>query len=131
MSIPVAKLDDAVADVLNKYEYNVNEAFKDELQKIAEETVNEAKVNAKAKYPKSKKYWKSWKVKKVSDSAMGVRLVIHSTQYRIAHLLENGHILITHGKAVGRVEGRPHIKPAEENMERKIDQKVKVRIESI
>lgn len=55
------------------------------------------------------KYAKSWAVKKEKG-----RYIVYNKKPGLTHLLENGHDIIRDGKKVGRVQGRPHIKPVEE-----------------
>lgn len=55
-------------------------------------------------------YKKSWAVKRISESATRLDIVVHSrNRYQLAHLLENGHTK----RNGGRVPGRSHIAPAE------------------
>lgn len=55
-------------------------------------------------------YAKSWKAKFLGGTEY---VVYNEKHYRLTHLLENGHDLISHGKKVGRVKAYPHIKKAE------------------
>lgn len=117
------KLDDlteAVMTELRAYSEEVTEQLKEDINQTAEECVNDIKNNA----PRlSGDYKKSWKVKKAYESANDIRVVIHSAkEYRLTHLLEHGHAK----RGGGRVEGKPHIKPAEERAEKRLLKKVKI-----
>lgn len=120
-----------VHDILDEYTESVNVEVKKTINEVAKEACDQVKQNAKAAFKShsSDPYWKSWKVKKVSENATSVNLVIHSKKYRIAHLLEHGHVKVVNGKARGFVQGKPHIKPAEEWAERQLDKRVKIAIE--
>ena len=76
------------------------------------------------------KYAKSWRVKKAYESPQDIRVVIHSAkQYRLAHLLEYGHVLKDRrGRPIGVAEAKPHIRPAELHAEKELMKKVKVRV---
>lgn len=75
------------------------------------------------------KYAKSIKSKTESSTSFGTTVVVYSTQYRIAHLLEHGHVVKKNGKVVGTARAFPHFTPAEVTAEtllvRKIEQLVK------
>lgn len=63
------------------------------------------------------KYRKSWSVKKTSETADSIKVVVHSrTRYRLTHLLENGHAK----RGGGRVAPKPHIAPAEKKAEEQL-----------
>lgn len=55
------------------------------------------------------RYAKSWAVKKEKG-----RYIVYNKKPGLTHLLENGHDIIRNERKVGRVQGRPHIKPVEE-----------------
>lgn len=75
------------------------------------------------------KYAKSIKSKTESSTSFGTTVVVYSTQYRIAHLLEHGHIVKAHGRVVGTARAFPHFAPAEAMADaalvKKIEQLVK------
>lgn len=86
---------------------NAGETVKDEIEKTAPKRTG--------------KYRKSWAVKKTSETSDSIKVVVHSkTQYRLTHLLENGHAK----RGGGRVAARPHIAPAEKKGEEQLIREV-------
>lgn len=120
--IDIDDLADAVMQELMEYSDEVIEGIKEDVKRVAEECAQDIRENA----PKvSGKYKKSWKAKTVYESNDDIRAVIHSQrEYRRTHLLEHGHAK----RGGGRVEGKPHIRPAEERAEKKLLKKVKITI---
>ena len=118
----VDDLEKAIMDELWAYSGEVTEQLKTDVKQVAKECVRDIKNNA----PKlSGEYKKSWKLKTAYKSKEDIRIVIHSPKhYRLTHLLEHGHAKV----GGGRVEGKPHIGPAEQKAEEKLIKKVKVSI---
>ncbi len=86
---------------------NAGETVKDEIERTAPK--------------KTGKYRKSWAVKKTNETSDSIKVVVHSkTQYRLTHLLENGHAK----RGGGRVAARPHIAPAEKKGEEQLIREV-------
>lgn len=68
---------------------------------------------------RSKRYQKSWAVKKQKESSNALEVVVHSRdRYQLTHLLEKGHTK----RGGGRVRAIPHIAPAEEKGIRELEE---------
>lgn len=121
-SIQIDGLASAIADELAQYEETVTSGLFDDIRAVGKECLAEVK----AKSPRRKgKYRRGWRLKVMFESKNDLRVAVHNaTNYQLTHLLEKGY-LHRSGK---RVEGKPHIAPAEQNAERKLLSKVKVRI---
>jgi len=104
-------LADLVMDGLREYSELADTAMKKAVRKTATSVKKEISENA----PKDTgAYAKSWATKKVTENSHSLQIAVHSkNRYQIAHLLEHGHAK----RNGGRVAGRPHIAPAEENGE--------------
>lgn len=102
-------LADLVMDGLREYSELADTAMKKAVHKTAASVRKEISENA----PKDTgTYAKSWATKKVAENSHKLEVTVHSkNRYQIAHLLEHGHAK----RNGGRVEGKPHIAPAEEN----------------
>lgn len=110
-NIRIDQLADEIASELAKYSQDVVEKVN-----LSSERVGKAAVRKlKATSPKdSGDYAKSWTMTTEPGIGEPHNRIIHNKapEYRLAHLLEHGHAK-TGG---GRVEGIPHIRPAEEEV---------------
>ena len=105
----VDDLADLVMDGLREYSEIANTAMKKAVRKTATSVKKEISANAPVK---SGRYKKSWMAKKTKENSHTLEMTVHSKdRYQLAHLLEKGHVK----RNGGRVAGRPHIAPAEEN----------------
>ena len=84
-----------------------------EMKKAVKKTATSVKKEISANAPKrTGKYAKSWSTKKTKENSHSLEMTVHSkNRYQLAHLLEKGHAK----RGGGRVAGKPHIAPAEEN----------------
>ena len=105
----IDNMADLVMDGLREYSELADTAMKKAVRKTATSVKKEISENA----PKhTGKYAESWATKKVTESSHKLEMTVHSkNRYQIAHLLEKGHAK----RNGGRVAGKPHIAPAEEN----------------
>ena len=107
-------LGDAIMEALEEYKDLAASELKEAVADAAKGVRDQIKDTAPRK---TGKYAKSWRDRKTKETADSVEYTVYSpSRYRIAHLLENGHAT----RNGGRVAGRPHIKPAEEEGERKL-----------
>ena len=117
--VRVEQLGDAVLGELQAYDQEAADAVRKTVKTVA----RDGRKEIQAKSPVDTGiYQRGWKDTVVYEGSMGVRVLIHNkTSYQLTHLLEHGHAR-TGG---GRVVGKPHIRPAEENMERSLIRKLK------
>ena len=106
------KIDQLAAEIakgLAEYSQDVVEKVNVSSEKVGKEAVKQLKQTSPKK---TGKYAKSWTMS--TEKAIGqpdLRIIhVKAPHYRLAHLLEYGHAKV----GGGRVEGRPHIRPAEE-----------------
>lgn len=95
--------------VLKSIVIEVDTVTKETLKEVSKETVKELKATSPKRRITKTNYSNTWRVKDEKD-----RIVIYNKEnYRLTHLLENGHDIIKKGKKVGRAKAHPHIKKAE------------------
>lgn len=105
----VDDLADLVMDGLREYSELADTAMKKAVRKTAASVRKEISENAPKR---TGDYAKSWATKKVTENSHKLEITVHSkNRYQLAHLLEHGHAK----RNGGRVNGKPHIAPAEEN----------------
>lgn len=110
-TVSIDQLGDAIAKELTLYGENIIEAVKQEAKKSMSQLVKETKATAPVG-KRAKHYRDSIKSKKISETARSVSYLwyVAGSDYRLSHLLENGHAK----KNGGRVEGTHFIKKASE-----------------
>lgn len=118
--IKIADLADAVSRELASYDQDVADGLKAEVQQVAKDMVTELKQTS----PRNTgDYAKGWKSRVEYESPEDIRVrVYNSKKPQLTHLLENGHAK----QNGGRVNGTPHIGPAEQKAEKSLESKVKV-----
>lgn len=121
-SVDVSGLYNAIETELAKYSQEVADQIKKDVQEVAKECLEEIKQ----KSPKrTGKYRRGWRAEVVYESNEDIRIVVHNkTSWQLAHLLELGHAKVNGG----RVEGRPHIGPAEQRAKKSLLEKAKVAV---
>lgn len=119
-NIKIEDLASTIAKELTEYSQEVTDGIKAEVKTVAKECKNEIQPNSPVD---TGSYRKGWQVKTAYESSSDIRVVIRNrTDYQLTHLLEYGHAKVNGG----RVNGKPHIRPAEEHAEQKLIKKVKV-----
>ncbi len=119
-TVDIDDLADAIIQELQEYSEEVAEQLREEVKIVAKECAKDIKNNAPVD---SGDYKKGWKAKVVHESNNDIRVIVHNSKKpQLAHLLEHGHAKV----GGGRVEGKPHIQPAEERAEEKLMGRVRV-----
>lgn len=107
---------------LERYSDEVAEEIKEEVQETASECLKEIKANSPTD---TGEYKRGWKKKVVFESDNDIRIRIYNSKKpSLAHLLEFGHAKVNGG----RVEGKPHIYPAEKKAAKRLENKAKVAV---
>lgn len=118
--VSVNDVADAIAAELQQYSQDVTEGLKRDVKQVAKECKQEIQRNSPVL---TGSYKKGWRDQVEFEGREDIRVVVkNKTDYQLTHLLENGHAKVNGG----RVQGKPHIRPAEQNAEKKLLQKVKV-----
>jgi gas vesicle protein len=83
--VSIDQLEDAIMQELNEYASLASDDLKDAVRKTAKDVRTDIRDSAPVR---TGKYKSSWSVKKVSETADSINLVVHSrNRYQIAHLL--------------------------------------------
>lgn len=112
--VPLRELSVAIEAELNAYNQEVTDGIKKAVTQAAKECTSQLRSTS----PKDTgEYAKGWRSKTQYESDSDIRVTVHNTtKPQLTHVLEYGH-----AKAGGgRVEGRPHIRPAEQSAEKKL-----------
>jgi hypothetical protein len=119
--ISVDQLAAEIARGLAEYSQGVIEKVNVSSEAVGKAAVKRLK-HTSPKRPGSGKYAKSWAMKTEPEVGQPHKRIVHvkAPHYRLAHLLEYGHAKV----GGGRVEGRPHIGPAEEEVIREFTREV-------
>ena len=108
-NVNIDQLAAEIAKGLAEYSQDVVEKVNISSERVGKSAVKRLKETSPKRYGK---YAKSWTM--TTEKAIGQPdlRIIHAKapHYRLTHLLEHGHAK----RGGGRVEGKPHIRPAEE-----------------
>lgn len=121
-SVSIDEMGDAIVEEMKKYSTvateDMKQCVKDTGKMVRKEIMEKAPVRTGA-------YQKSWTVTKQKEDSTSLELAVHSkNRYQIAHLLEHGHAK-RHG---GRVAGKPHIAPAEQDGKQQLIKSLKEKL---
>lgn len=94
------------AKILSEYKEEVEEGISIAGDNVAKNAVKNLKKNSPKRKNSGGAYAKGWRITTIK----GKRIIHNKTKYQLTHLLENGHAKVNGG----RVPGKPHIKPVEE-----------------
>lgn len=123
-NIKIDQLAAEIAKELSKYSQEVVEKVNISSEKVGKAAVKQLRQTSPKK---TGKYAKSWTMSTEKEIGQPHKRIIHAKapHYRLTHLLEHGHAKV----GGGRVEGKPHIRPAEEMVIREFMAEVEEAIE--
>lgn len=121
-NVKVDDMTDVIMKELKQYSEELDEKIKIDIKKVAENAVKQLKATSPKKTGFYARYWSH--KESVKGRHVSKRVVYNKYFYQLTHLLENGHAKVNGG----RVEGKPHIKPAEEKAIKDLEKEI---IESI
>lgn len=112
---------DDIMSALTEYGKEVTQVMKQAVSAEAKKVPSEIGKRAGEQKIGGKKYIKSWRAKKVYEDEHTVKYTVHSTEYRLAHLLENGHLVANqYGSTLKHVPARPHISRVEKDLSERL-----------
>lgn len=125
--IEIPELVIEIEKQLKEYSLDVADALKKEIKDEAKRAVRRLKQISPKGESKKKKYAKGWRYKVNYEDMNDIRITIYNANKpSLTHLLENGHLVVQGKRKGDRVEGRPHIRIVEKEIEENLDASVKV-----
>lgn len=113
MKVSVDGLEDAVRAELEQYASEVQEEVDSAVVRAARRCLAQIRRNSPKK---TGDYRKGWRLR-TDKTRLSISEIIHNaTDWQLIHLLEFGH----QKASGGRVEGEPHVEPAEQQAEREL-----------
>lgn len=107
--IEIGRLTDTVHGILEKYTDEIADGMDAAAETAASQCLKDIRANARRSF-KVRTYDKMWTKKQTRSYRGQAGYLIYCRKPGLPHLLENGHAR----PDGGRVNGRPHIAPAEE-----------------
>lgn len=117
-SIDMSEVEKAVSDILEEFGDKAQEVIAQSLEQVGKDTASELQ-NTSPKRPGGGDYAKGWKYQNDTrkKNKGGHKMTVYNEKhYYLTHLLENGHAKVNGG----RVEGIPHIAPAQDKAEKEV-----------
>ena len=113
--VTLDNLASEIKKILSEYGDDVSNDLDAITKRVGKKGVQALKNESLAKFPSSgkhkKRYGQYW-TSTVEKNRLYTRVIIHSNQPGLPHLLENGHAKVNGG----RVPGRAHISPIEQKL---------------
>lgn len=113
-----------IKKILDDYSAEASEEVKEAVKTVTKKTAKKVRQNAKSTFNGTGAYAKGWTSKVEVDRMSATGTIYNKNKPWLAHLLENGHAK----RGGGRVAGRPHIKPAEEEAKKELVDEIERRL---
>ena len=125
MNTIINNLDEAIADILEDYSTAITNAVNEQTEKAANQLKKDIAADSPVKTGKQKK---SWRVTKEKVAGLDLKAIVHSTDYRKVHLLENGHLT---RDGVTRTKPIRYVSTNEEKIIKQYEQAVATAIKAV
>ena len=113
-----------MSKILKTYPDDIVAAMPNVVKEVVKDTVTDLKKRARKQF-KGTKYNKSFKSRKLSTASGQTTYTVYSTEYRLTHLLEKGHVIKNQtGRIYGVTQARPHWEPAESAAVEELEQRL-------
>lgn len=120
---------EALNDAIKQYSDAVVESLPDAVNAAAKKALKTLKSEAKSKIG-GKTYVSSFKSKKTQSDSNITEYTLYSTRYRVAHLLEHGHVVRNQtGRVYGVTSAKPHWAPAEDAGIKELEEQIQKKVE--
>ena len=116
----IENLDSAIKKALTDYVNGITPSMEDVSKKIGQKGAAAVRKNARGVLGGTGKYARGWTSKLEKTRYSVTSIIYNKTQPSLAHLLENGHAKV----GGGRVAGRPHIAPVEQEVVKEFEEKI-------
>lgn len=132
MKVSTAKLSEAILTELNNYTEEIEAKVAAAVIAVGRQTAGELKNVNRVSSPDGgtsniwRTYPKGWTAKNTRSKGKQLSEVHNATQYRLTHLLENGHVIKNGtGRVYGNTRAFPHISKAETKAVELLEKKIK------
>lgn len=125
MNVKPDNLDTAIYETLETYATEITETVNELTLKAANELKKDISADAPVKTGTQKE---SWKVTKEKLAGRSIVAIVHSTDYRKVHLLENGHLT---RNGITRTKPIRYVSTNEEKIVKKYEQDVVKAIKAV
>lgn len=123
-NISIDDLSSEIVKAVKEYTDDVRRGVSDDVLLTADETRDELKGTSPRRKVNGGEYASGWRVRK-TRGANFTQAIVHNKLYQLVHLLEKGHAK----RNGGRVRAYPHVFPAEEAAKKRLEERIRRRVE--
>lgn len=123
-SVTIGEFALSVEAVLKDYKYRIDDDTKRIVKQVAKESADVVKQHTPSNWSNEYKKQIKASVPVVERGSYTSYVHMNGENYRIAHLLENGHALVRGGRTLGNVKAYPHFTYGEEYAERELPKRL-------
>ncbi len=117
---PIDKLDSAIGKILAEYAEDLQQHIDEATKEVGKAGVKAIREACRNTFSGDGYYARGWNATTFT-SRFGAKVILHNKWPGLPHLLENGHAK----RGGGRVPGRSHIAPVEQEINEKFEAAVK------